>query len=211
VGIGGRNALHPGALAVPRQLLRCERPGKAHPHCAVPRRKLCQHRRGDGKIVGILRQGEYLAQRLPAAGGARGGVTVRKGDIFAPKGHFQRGGHRQQMDAVLPGVQVGQHKARGLVCHTQQHGTPVGGFGQTDGHPALAFCGLPQTAAQLGAAEQHRAAHQRQQHQQGGAQRRPEGTPAAAFCVFHGSASFLCIKHDPTGDPLCRKAGMLYG
>ena len=211
MSIGGRNALHPGAFAVPRQLLRGERPGKTHPHCAIPRRKLCQHRRGDGKIIGILRQGEHLAQRLPAAGGACGGVTIRKGDIFAPEGHFQRGGHRQQMDAVLSGVQVSQHKARGLVCHAQQHGALVCGFGQTDGHPALAFCSLPQAAAQLGAAEQHRAAHQRQQHQQGGAQCRPEGTPAAAFCVFHGSASFLCIKHDPTGDPLCRKAGMLYG
>jgi len=181
VGIGGGDTLHPGAFAVPRQLLRCERPGKTHPHCTVPRRKLCQHRRSDGKIVGILRQGKHLAQRLPAAGGACGGVTVRKGDVLAPKGHFQRGGHRQQMDAVLPGVQVSQHKARGLVCHAQQHGALVCGLGQTDGHPALAFCGLPQTAAQLGAAEQHRAAHQRQQHQQRRQQCGPEGSPAFFF------------------------------
>jgi len=37
------------------------------------------------------------------------------------------------------------------ICRGRGRG--VGGLGQPDGHPALTFCGLPQAAAQLGAAE----------------------------------------------------------
>ena len=53
------------------------------------------------------------------------------------------------MDAVLTGIQVGQHKAGLLAGNAQQHGELVGGSGQLNGNAAFAAGGLPKLGAQL--------------------------------------------------------------
>ena len=85
------------------------------------------------------------------------------------------------MEGVLAGVQVGQQKPGLFAGDAQQHGEPVGGLWQLNGDAAFAAGGLPQLGAQLPVRQQHRAAHQRHQHQQRGQQRRPEWVPPFAF------------------------------
>ena len=184
VGVPGRDALHRPAAAIAGQLVVGQRAGKAHPHRPVAARDAFQHSRREGQVMGILRQGQCFSQGFAAAGRACGGVALGEGGFALGKGHSQHRGHAEQVHAVLAGVQVGQQKAGLLAGHAQQHGELVVGLRQPDGDAALTAGGLSQLGAQLLAAQQHRAAHQRHQHQKGRQQRRPERVPAPALVPF---------------------------
>ena len=185
MGVPGRNALNRPAAAVAGKLVFGQRAGKADPDRAVAAGNALQHIGREGQIPGILRQGKHLHQCFPAAGRACGGITLRKGRLLIGKGHREHSGHTEQMHAVLAGVQVGQHKAGLFAGDAQQYSELVGGLRQLDGHTALAAGSLPQLGAQLLTGQQHRAAHQRHQHQQRSKQCCPKGLPTSTAHGIH--------------------------
>ena len=183
--VPGGNALHGPAAAIAGKLFLGQCAGKAYPHRPVPAGNALQHIGRKGQIPGALRQGQHLCQRFAAAGRASGGIAAGKGRFFFCKRYGEHGRHTEQMHAVLAGVQVGQHKAGLFAGDAQQHSELVSGLGQLDGYTALAAGSLPQLGAQLLTGQQHRAAHQRHQHQQRSKQCCPKGLPTSTAHGIH--------------------------
>ena len=163
-------------------------PGEAYPDQPEAPGKALQHGGRKRQITGVLRQGKHLRQCFPAAGWAGSGVAPCERGGLPGKGNGQLRRDAEQVEGVLAGVQVGQQKPGLFAGYAQQHGEPVGGFRQLNGDAAFAAGGLPQLGAQLPVRQQHRAAHQRHQHQKRGQQRRPERVPP--FASVHKNTPF---------------------
>ena len=198
---GGRQALDGVGAAAESLLSRGQGTREPDPETAVPPGQRPEQGGRQSQIAGVLGQGEGRAQGFPAAGRACGGIASGEGDVLPAEGHAGLGRQGQQVEAVLHGIQVEQDKARRFVGDADQQGHPVGVFGQRDGHAALGFGGLKAGAGRV-PGQQHGAAHQGKQHQQGGTQSRPERFPSAA----HGGSS----SRDAVEKSLCRNGADLY-
>ena len=187
-----------------RNVARGERPGKAPPALRRTAPQALSAPPGRWQDNRYPPAGRTLAQRLPAAGGSCGGVTVREGgDVLAPQRALPArrappedgcsSARRSGRPAQKPGSRLPRTAAR---C--------TGRRLWADGWaPPAFFCGLPQTLLRSWARLSSTVPPTSGSSTSRGAQRRPEGTPAAAFCVFHGSASF-CISNT-NGRPFMQK------
>ncbi len=202
MGRPGGPVLHGLGLAASGQLLRGEHTRKAHPQRTEILHRLGQRLRREGDIPLDLHS-QRGVEPLHTPGRTRSSVAVPQGGLSFPKWHRALAGHRQQAQTVLVGVQVQQHKARFLAGHAHQRRQPVLHLGRGHGHAALALRRAAHPLARLPLAQQHRAAHQRHQHQHRDPKSRPKALPSSAS---HPDLPFLRfgIKHGPSAQTICR-------